>query len=431
MKTYQQIIDTLNTIPMIPTYIPSLDRIQTAIKESFAFLSEHQDRMILIAGTNGKGSTAKSLESLLLTSGKQVCLFTSPHLVKINERFRLNGKMSSDQDICLHYSLVESVCKKHTLTHFEILTMIAISFFADSIKKGAYCIWEVGMGGRWDATNAIPHRYNVLTTIGIDHQKYLGTSIEEIAQNKFDIIHTDSITCSGFLPSSTFLLLKNKIATEKSTWFDLATDTTFQLQYGYDREDGLKDYLVHNGKRYALGLSGERGYKNTLLALYVLKTLGIEINTKHLESLSQIRWPHRFSLLKTAQSPCPVYLSGDHNPEGIGSLLPIIERIDYKKLWLIVALTEGRDVNDMLEPLGKITNSKMTLTTSPFKGQQLSDYKRWSSFDQIKPQFIQNCEDAFLQVCSQASNTDVILVTGSLYLTGKIDEKFGIHEDSI
>jgi dihydrofolate synthase/folylpolyglutamate synthase len=429
MKSYEQIVSHLNQKPMIPTYIPSLDRISAAIQAFFPDLAVYKQQMIVIAGTNGKGSTAKALESLLLTSGKQVCLFTSPHLITINERMRCDGQMISDQDFAIHYQNIEAYIVTYELSHFEILTLLALSYFKTAILSGSYCIWEVGMGGRWDATNAIPHAFNVLTTIGIDHQKYLGTSVDEIASNKFDIIQLDSVTLSGFLPGSTFLLLKNKVDGQNSKWLDLAKDVTFQTTFSYDREDGLKDFILYQGEKYSLGLSGERGYQNILLALYTLQALGIEIQKKHLASLSRIRWPHRFSLLTNAVAPCPVYLSGDHNPEGIGSLLTIVERLKYQTLWLLVALTEGRDPEVMLEPLARISHSKMILTESPFKPLKIEDYQSmWKGFTTYQPKCFKDVEEAFQSISHEASVDDIIVVTGSLYLTGKIDEIFGISD---
>jgi dihydrofolate synthase/folylpolyglutamate synthase len=427
MKSYSDIICRLNQKPMMPTYVPSLDRIASAINDFFPNLDAYKQQMIVIAGTNGKGSTAKALESLLITSGKNVCLFTSPHLIKINERIRKNGHYISDEDFTSNYLFIEAYISKWQLSHFEILTLLALSYFKQAIIEGSYCVWEVGMGGRWDATNAIPHAFNVLTTIGIDHQKYLGNSINEIASNKFDIIQRDSVTTSGFLPGSTFLLLQNKIRDKKSKWFDLTADVSFQTKYSYEREDGLKDFLVYEGEKYSLGLSGERGYQNILLALYTLQAVGINVQKKHLASLSQIRWPHRFSLLTNSLAACPVYLSGDHNPEGIHSLLNIVERLKYKTLWLVVALTEGRDPNVMLEPLARIANSKMILTESPFKPLRIEDYKTmWKSFSSHPVTCIESLTEAFQSVCKDAKEDDIILVTGSLYLTGKIDETFGI-----
>lgn len=425
MKSYQQITDILNKKPVMPVYIPTLDTISAAIQEYFPDLSMHAKQMIVIAGTNGKGSVAKTLETLLIASGKDVCLFTSPHLVSITERFCINAKQITPNQFSAHYSMVESYIEKWKLSHFEALTLLALSFFKEQILKGAYCIWEVGMGGRWDATNAIPHHYSVLTTIGHDHQKYLGESLLEIASNKFDIIQQDSIVINGYTPATCRELLNSVIVKNNATLKNLADDIIFRSNFVFEASEPLKHYIKSGEKKYALSLLGDRGFDNTLLSLYCLEALKIKIQPHHLESLQSINWPHRFSRLQNNMAPCPVYLSGDHNPEGIASLIDIVKKLVYKKIWIITGITEGRDPNLIFGPLLDITSSQLILTESPFKGISVLEYQtNWNQYKTSGAICISDPAQAFSKACGQATIDDIILVTGSLYLTGQIDQLF-------
>src|SRR5881275_818185 len=158
---------------------------------------EHPERCfpsVLIAGTNGKGSTAATLASILRASGLKTSLYTSPHLVRINERVRINGGEISDDDFALLHDVVDRTAERlvgegelpwHP-SFFEMLTAMAFEYFAR--RKVDLVVLEVGMGGRLDATNVIDPRVSVITDISLDHQKFLGNTVAEIAREKAGII---------------------------------------------------------------------------------------------------------------------------------------------------------------------------------------------------------------------------------------------------
>ena len=154
---------------------------------------------VLIAGTNGKGSTAATLASILQASGLKTGLYTSPHLVRINERIRVNREEISDDDFAeLHAEVdrsAEKLTKKGELpwhpSFFEMMTAIAFEYFAR--ERVDIAVLEVGMGGRLDATNVLEPMVSVITDISLDHQKFLGNTIAEIAREKAGIIHSGGI----------------------------------------------------------------------------------------------------------------------------------------------------------------------------------------------------------------------------------------------
>src|SRR5207253_3812042 len=154
---------------------------------------------VLIAGTNGKGSTAATLASILQVSGLQTGLYTSPHLVTINERIRINGAPISEDEFALLHEMVDRTAERlvgegelpwHP-SFFEMLTAMAFEYFAR--EKVEIAVLEVGMGGRLDAANVVEPRVSVITDISLDHQKFLGNTVAEIAREKAGIIHPGGI----------------------------------------------------------------------------------------------------------------------------------------------------------------------------------------------------------------------------------------------
>ena len=149
---------------------------------------------VLIAGTNGKGSTAATLASILQNSGLKTGLYTSPHLVRINERIRINGAAIPDDDFALIHEMVDRTAERLVSegglpwhpSFFEMLTGIAFEYFAR--ERVDIAVLEVGMGGRLDATNVVEPRVSVITDVSLDHQKYLGNTVAEIAREKAGII---------------------------------------------------------------------------------------------------------------------------------------------------------------------------------------------------------------------------------------------------
>src|SRR5215470_4174655 len=154
---------------------------------------------VLIAGTNGKGSTAATLASILQAAGLKTGLYTSPHLVRINERIRLNGVEISDDEFALVHDLVDRTAERLVSegelpwhpSFFEMLTAMAFEYF--SRRKVDIAVLEVGMGGRLDATNVVEPRISVITDISLDHQKFLGNTVSEIAREKAGIIRPSGV----------------------------------------------------------------------------------------------------------------------------------------------------------------------------------------------------------------------------------------------
>ena len=173
----------------MPHKVPSLQPTQTALKQ-LTLAPPHPEKVILVAGTNGKGSTACMLSTLLAHAGKKVGLYTSPHLQCITERIQINNEPISKKDFVEVYQSVKKQTAK--ISHFEELTVMAAYAFWQKFYVD-FAIFEVGMGGTWDATNALPHKINLITKISYDHEHLLGGTLLSIAKNKFGIVHPNSL----------------------------------------------------------------------------------------------------------------------------------------------------------------------------------------------------------------------------------------------
>ncbi|MCX7917759.1 MAG: Mur ligase family protein, partial [bacterium] len=167
---------------------------------------------ILVAGTNGKGSVCKALSKILQFSGYKVGLYTSPHLIDVKERIRINEEKIKEEEFIQKIEQLRKIIEKQPYhlypTYFEALTIIAFSYFYD--KKIDILVCEVGMGGRFDATNVLPSFINVITKIGLDHMEFLGKTYREIANEKAGIIKEKTIVLSAKQRQEAYEVIKKK-----------------------------------------------------------------------------------------------------------------------------------------------------------------------------------------------------------------------------
>src|SRR5271154_5744232 len=204
---------------------------------------------VLVAGTNGKGSTAATLASILRVSGLRTGLYTSPHLVRINERIRINGSEISDDDFALLHDVVDRTAERlvedgelpwHP-SFFEMLTAIAFEYFAQN--KVEIAVLEVGMGGRLDATNVIEPRVSVIADISLDHQKFLGNTVAEIAREKAGIIRPGGVVVTlPQLPEANDVI--------GNTILELGAQGVSAVPYVPPVSPGSDEYWVPGGKAF-------------------------------------------------------------------------------------------------------------------------------------------------------------------------------------
>jgi len=289
---------------------------------------------VLIAGTNGKGSTAATLASILQASGLNTGLYTSPHLVRINERVRINGEPINDDEFALVHDLVDRTAERLVSdgelpwhpSFFEMLTAIAFEFF--SRRKVDIAVLEVGMGGRLDATNVVEPRVSVITDISLDHQKFLGDTVAEIAHEKAGIIRPGGVVVT--LPQSpeandvigNTILDRNAKAVNAVPFVppvSPASESYFAPSVEANSTPRSRYRLQVLGEEISIEtpLIGRHQLRNVALAIAAAEELqhqGFPITAKSIENgVRDTHWPGRFQVLAGSRG---LVVDVAHNPAG-------------------------------------------------------------------------------------------------------------------
>ena len=365
---------------------------------------EKKYKIIHITGTNGKGSTSTIIETVLLEAGYSVGKYTSPHILKFNERIRANGKDISDEEIALTYEKVKSAIKNIgiTPTFFEVTTAMMFLYFAE--KKVQYTVLEVGMGGRFDATNAADGDIAVITNVSLDHTEYLGKTIYDIAFEKAGIIKEKSFVIVGDSDKE-FL----KAVSEKKKTFINTEEKYKDVKYNLNFKNFMTEIYI-NEKKFNLSLFGDYQVKNFLCAYEALKHLGIsdEIIEK---AVSKVVWQCRFE--RFSQNPLTI-LEGAHNIDGILNLKKILTH-EYKsdEIVMIVSILKDKKVKEMLEVCESFSDKIIltSLSDNPrgLSGEKLLEYTDKSSVFSVEDDIKKAYETA------EKSNRRIIAVCGSFY----------------
>ncbi|HWA18715.1 MAG TPA: folylpolyglutamate synthase/dihydrofolate synthase family protein [Devosia sp.] len=320
-------------------------------------LGHPQDRLppvIHVAGTNAKGSTIAYLRAMLEAAGKRVHVYTSPHLVRFNERIRLAGKLVGTRRINDALEEVERVNAGQPITQFEITTSAALKLFAET--PADYLLLEVGLGGDFDSTNVIDHPLGVIITpVDFDHQKWLGYSIAEIASHKAGILKRGSPAVIGRQRDEGLTEIERAAAKLKVVPFVQGRDYDGYAQDGcliYQDESGLLDLPPP-------ALFGAHQFDNAALAIAAVRHFGLPISEAQMaEGLRTVEWPARIQPLKgTLRELLPgsseLWLDGAHNAHGAAALARALEEMNAarpKPLVLVVGMMNTREPADFLKP---------------------------------------------------------------------------------
>lgn len=370
------------------------------------------EKMILVAGTNGKGTTCATLQTLLVDAGKNVGFFSSPHILKINERIKYNGIDISEEDFCRIFKIIHQKVASFHFSFFEYLTLIAAYYFYFE-KQIDFAIFEIGLGGTLDATNAIDHDISVITRLGIEHEDVLGKGLLSIAENKFGIIRKNNVVFHTKFPRE-IADIYFKYLSEKNVRFFEAPKLNYLVQKNIDPE-----YFIEiNNRNYKLNLPGKRAVENTSLAIEIFKYL-VPNYEKYISVLQNVNWPCRME--KVQHRGRDIFLSGDHNPQGIKSLLEILEHFEFKNIHFIVGTCFDKDSDEMVRILNSVKNSHIYLTETPIKTLSIENYSEFAKF--TSEYSSKNPIETLDHVTKKSTNDDLILVTGSLYLTGLIKKQ--------
>jgi len=383
-----------------------------------------------IAGTNGKGSTAAFLESILRHAGFQTGLNTSPHLEKINERIRINGEEISDEAFAATFTriqvLIEELLAAGQLrahpTYFECVTAMAFEYFARArVELG---VFEVGLGGRLDATNILSPAVTIITRIDFDHENFLGHSLHEIAAEKAGILKPGvSVVLAEQRPEVREVILA--CARE----LDCPVIEPARI-FRVDRESMLNGRIrarvtaADSGKIFEIApsLLGRFQFQNALNALAAARFLqdrGFRISREALtQGILNTVWPGRLEKLQSAPG---VYLDGAHNPAAARELAHFLEQnFSGRKIWLIYAALRDKAVDEVAGLL--FPHAAEVIFTAPSTSRAVSPAQLAQIVGHHAARFsvIPDAEQAFEHALAEAAPEDAIFITGSLYLVGHL-----------
>jgi dihydrofolate synthase/folylpolyglutamate synthase len=394
---------------------------------------ERAFRSVHIAGTNGKGSTAAMLASILRAAGLRAGLYTSPHLLRINERISLDGADIGDADFAKTFDRIHAVIEELLATgalaahptFFECLTAMAFDFFAQ--EKVDAAVIEVGMGGRLDSTNVVVPEVAVITQIDFDHENFLGHSIEEIAREKAGIIKPGAwvVSAAGHLAAQE--VIRQRAAEQNARLVEVdAVSRAVNLR----AEDGCYRFTASTNlpgsatlaMEIRLPLAGRFQVRNALTAITAARLLaerGFPVDGATIRrGLAEVLWPGRLERLQ--QSPA-LYLDGTHNPAGTRELVAFWdEQFAGRRIHLVYGAMRDKAVDEvagLLFPRAATVILTQSRQPRALSAEALAAMTRHLA---ASVEVIPEPNAALERALESAAPDDVIFVTGSLYLVGDL-----------
>lgn len=370
-------------------------------------LIDQKPIVIMVAGTNGKGSTIATLEQLLLSHNQKVGKYTSPHLLTFNERICINAQQISDERILYAFDLLDSIESAKALTYYEWVTLSALILFKNEPLD--YLLLEVGLGGRLDAVNIIDADISLITSIDYDHMALLGNTLPLIAFEKAGIFREEQkVFSSETNPPSTLLAEASK----KNTHYK-----QLNLDYSYKRGEGFWDFLSPQKKFYKLPMPSLH-LNNVTNALACFLSLNIKTSKKKLkESLSLVTLPGRAEIMGEAY---PVLFDVAHNAQSIQYLAQRLSQLPQKPL-MVFSMLEDKAIEQCINFLKPYVKSWFIAPLdSP---RSLSKEALDKAFSMLPYQSFSSINEAFLEAKKVQVNKQVVVVAGSFLTVSEVKSR--------
>lgn len=407
---------TIKYIHSVSNYFckPGLER----IKQLCRFLGNPQDKLkfVHVAGTNGKGSFCSIISSILMEAGFNVGTYTSPYILKFNERISINGEMIPDNDLVNICEYVKSFCDKmdDKPTEFELITAIAFEYFYR--KKCDIVVLECGLGGRYDATNIINTSVlSVITGIDFDHQNFLGNTIEEIANEKAGIIKRN-IPCLWCGDNEKAEIIIKETAKQNGCYIYCPNHSDIEIKV-CDLNGTVFNYKKHkNIFLPLLSLYQPINAVNAITASEILNNNGFAITKEDiLNGIKKSVWHARFEIINA--NPLIIF-DGAHNPQGVSASVKSIKHyFKDKKVNILTGVMSDKDYLFIAKEISSVAKNVYCITPDnprAFKASEYSDvFKSFgitaSPFDSIN--------DALRSATTDCDKTNTPLIClGSLYM---------------
>jgi dihydrofolate synthase / folylpolyglutamate synthase len=422
---------------------------------------ENRFPTVLVAGTNGKGSTAATLASILQASGLKTGLYTSPHLIRINERIRLNGEAISDDDFAMLHDVVDRTAERlvgegdlpwHP-SFFEMLTAMAFEYFARS--RPEMVVLEVGMGGRLDATNVVEPRLSIITDISLDHQKYLGETVAEIALEKAGIIRSGGIVVTlPQLPEANDVI-GNAI-------LDAGARAVNAVPYVPPVSPGSASCVSADGgedagiwSRYPLDVMGTRiMVESPLVGRHQLRNLALAIAAAaelHNQGTVQItpetiaqgiretQWPGRFHVVPGAGGTPEYVLDVAHNPAGAWALRSTLSATypdsgngdsgNGREITMVFGVMRDKAVQEITEILFPIARRVIVTRANNPRSASQDEIRQAAArvATGIDIEYAEDVASALERARTVARASGLVVVTGSIYIVGEAMRMLGVR----
>ncbi len=412
----------------------SLDRIKNFL--SARNIEYKKLKYIHIAGTNGKGSTAKMLSEILKDCGYKTGLYTSPHLIKINERIQINSKHISDKDLNFIKKKYGKDFEKYKLTYFEEITAIAFIYFVK--KKADIVVLETGLGGRYDATNIITPLVSVITSIGLDHTEVLGNTLKKIAFEKAGIIKENVPSVCGKIPQEAMKEIVRVAKDNNSQVFAFGKDFYAEL-IRYEQKKNFQcitynvQCIMYNKRqeqqkkgRFELSLLGNAQIYNAAVVLKTCELLKnklkkIDFNTIK-KTLKNIKWPARFDTrkVKIKNKKCSLIIDGGHNEQAVENFLDLYKKSPFykKENKLCFAIMREKNYKKVIEKVSEefkyINLIKLDNSRAVNPKVLKKEFSKYINGKNI------NIYDNISEMFENVKNNETIIILGSFFLAGKV-----------
>lgn len=430
MPSYNETLRFLYDLQLFGIKV-GLKNIQSLL--SFSGNPERRFPSIHIAGTNGKGSTAAMIASILTASGYKTGLYTSPHLVHFGERIRIDGKRIDEEEIVRYTKLLRPAIERTGATFFEATTAMAFQYFADQHVDVA--VIETGLGGRLDATNVLTPLLSIITTIGLDHTEYLGTTLAKIAYEKGGIIK-EGVPCLTSVKDSSSLHVLKSTAKSRQTRI-IRADMRSTMRISGNSLDGLILEITTDRKKYTnlkVSLVGEHQSGNARLAILAAEYLrtehafdtekGIRRGLGAVQHFSGLR-----GRLDVISSSPLVIADVGHNPDGIRTALSALRKICPGKFVTLFGVMKDKDYRGMIREIGAV--SRVTVAVQPETERALASSIIAEEFHVLGYKAIdgRRVAEGLAIAKSEARTNEPILVIGSHYVVGETILALEKHKD--
>ena len=374
---------------------PGLGRMREAVEGI-----ETDYRIIHVGGTNGKGSVCRFVGAILRESGYRVGIYSSPHLERVNERITVNEEEIGDRELSRLAGILME--RDNGMTYFEAMTAIALMHFSGRVD---FAVLEVGMGGRYDATNVVDSDIAVITNVSMEHEKYLGDSIEKIALEKAGIIKGGNVVtaCRG----KALKVMEKKAKERNAELSVVGRDVTW-------RRISPKKFLVKSNREYELetSMNGIFQGDNIAIAVRAAELLGTG-KESIVNGIRNAMLPGRMERIGK------FLMDGAHNPAGIKALGESIRDFDYNRLFIIFGAMGDKDIPSMIRHLPE--GKGVTVIAASIGGERAAGAHEIASMvEKSGRKCIEsgNVKDAIEKAVGMAGENDMICITGSLYLVG-------------